>query len=76
VVEKSLEAEALALERPRETQLRHISSRSQRTRVLGGFRWRWAVAVNANGGSGRREERAGAVAVEKKERGGRLCRGV
>ena len=45
VVEKSLEAEALALERPRETQLRHISSGSQGTRVLGAFRWRWAVAV-------------------------------
>jgi hypothetical protein len=40
VVEKSLEAEALALERPRETQLRHISSGSQGTRVLGGFRRR------------------------------------
>jgi hypothetical protein len=53
-VERSLEAEALALERPRETQLRHIapriSRRRRRTRgvgrAVGGGRW-WRLERRA-----------------------------
>lgn len=56
------------MERPRETQPRHISSRSQGTRVLGG---------SSGAGGGARGERGGlAVAVEKTNGGDRLCRGL
>jgi hypothetical protein len=68
VVEKCLEAEALALERPREMQLRHISSRSQGALVLGGSRWRWTVAVLHTEGGGEERRWRGAVAVEKKRK--------
>jgi hypothetical protein len=69
VVEKSLEAEALALERPRETQLRHISSYrvDLRARACWGFPVAMGGGGGVHGGRGRREERA--VAVEKTKEG-------
>jgi hypothetical protein len=42
-VERSLEAEALALERPRETQLRHIAPRISQGRGVAGSTGRRAV---------------------------------
>lgn len=52
-VERSLEAEALALERPRETQLRHIAPRiSQGRGVAGGTGRRAAVETGEESGGG------------------------
>ena len=56
-VERSLEAEALALERPRETQLRHIAPRISRGGGFGGGGAAGETRTGVETGEERRGER-------------------
>jgi len=62
-VERSLEAEALALERPRETQLRHIAGGAD---LAAAARAREGVLEEWERGEGRGERRGG----ERRDDGG------